>query len=573
MRTLRMAALFALAACMGLLPLAARTKVGETIDVRVGSPHPIGAESWQRELEFPGSTFVKLHLAKLALGPKDLLLVVDGTGKEIYRHEGSLAEGTWIPASLTQVVTLKIQAAKGSNPWGVEIDRVGYGFAPLAEAAAVPESICGNNDMQDAACYASDAGKTQAGEAVGRMLFQEGGGWYLCTGFLVSRYNHFLTCNHCISDQSGANTLEVWWMYQRPACGSGTAAYDSTSDGAYLVTTNYDLDYSLLAFSNDDPAQRYGYLTLSGAVPTVGETMWIAGYPGGQPKQFTVNSDMDGGLAKVDAVGLTGNVPGSDIGYYADTEGGSSGSPVMDDATNRVIALHHFGIAGSTCTSTDMNQGVEMAQILPEIQSYISQPSFGVTASASVDQGEAPLTVDFTAQPEQGTAPYTYDWDFGDGSAHASGPAVSHTYTQAGSFAVILTASDGQGLTATDNHLVITVSSPVIPPTIQSVHRLHEPFRLKVVGTLFQSGAKVLIDGVATPETTFKDAQKLIAKKGRALKAMLPRGQVVSIQVRNPDGGLSAPFSFKRPKYPADDPPALLTGKPKGGPPLRPENP
>ncbi len=458
MRTLRMAALFALAACVGLLPLAARTKVGETIDVRVGSPHPIQAESWQRELEFPGSTFVKLHLAKLALGPKDVLLVMDGTGKEIYRHEGSLTEGTWTPASLTQVVTLEIRAAKGSSPWGVEIDRVGFGFAPLAEAAKTPESICGSNDMQDAACYAGDAGKTQAGEAVGRMLFQEGGAWYLCTGFLVSDHNHFLTCNHCISDQSVANSLEVWWKYQTPACGSGTAAYDSTSGGAHLVTTNYDLDYSLLVFSNDDPAQRYGFLTLSGAVPTVGETMWIAGHPGGQPKQFSVNSDMDGGLAKVDGVGLAGNVPGTDIGYYADTEGGSSGSPVMDDATNQVIALHHFGIAGSTCTSTDMNQGVEMAQILPEIQSYLTTP----------------------------------------------------------------------------------------PPTITAVKKMTYPFRLKVLGTLFQDGAKVLIGGSEVPQTTYKNAETLVAKKGSALKTMVPKGQTISIQVQNPDGGISAPFSYQR---------------------------
>lgn len=546
MRTLRMAALFALAACVGLLPLAARTKVGETIDVRVGSPHPIQAESWQRELEFPGSTFVKLHLAKLALGPKDVLLVMDGTGKEIYHHEGSLTEGTWTPASLTQVVTLEIRTAKGSSPWGVEIDRVGFGFAPLAEAAKTPESICGSNDMQDAACYAGDAGKTQAGEAVGRMLFQEGGAWYLCTGFLVSDHNHFLTCNHCISDQSGASSLEVWWKYQTPACGSGTAAYDSTSNGAYLVTTNYDLDYSLLAFSNDDPAQRYGFLTLSGAVPTVGENMWIAGHPGGQPKQFSVNSDMDGGLAKVDAVGLAGNVPGTDIGYYADTEGGSSGSPVMDDATNQVIALHHFGIAGSTCTSTDMNQGVEMAQILPEIQSYISQPYFGVSASASVGQGDVPLTVDFTAQPIQGTAPYAYDWDFGDGSAHGSGPAVSHTYTAAGYFTVVLTATDGSGASATDNHLLIVARSTVTPPTVSGVKKMQNPFRLKVLGTLFQSGAKVLIGGSEVPQTTYKNAETLVAKKGSALKAMVPKGQAISIQVQNPDGGISAPFSYQR---------------------------
>jgi len=39
----------------------------------------------------------------------------------------------------------------------------------------------------------------------------------------------------------------------------------------------------------------------------------------------------------------TGYAAGSDVSYYCDTEGGSSGSPVLSRATNRVVALHHFG--------------------------------------------------------------------------------------------------------------------------------------------------------------------------------------------------------------------------------------
>jgi V8-like Glu-specific endopeptidase len=33
----------------------------------------------------------------------------------------------------------------------------------------------------------------------------------------------------------------------------------------------------------------------------------------------------------------------TDVSYHCDTEGGSSGSPVISRETNRVIALHHFG--------------------------------------------------------------------------------------------------------------------------------------------------------------------------------------------------------------------------------------
>jgi PKD repeat protein len=38
----------------------------------------------------------------------------------------------------------------------------------------------------------------------------------------------------------------------------------------------------------------------------------------------------------------------------------------------------------------------------------------------------------------------SYTWDFGDGTS-GSGQAVIHTYTQAGSYTVTLTASNSQG--------------------------------------------------------------------------------------------------------------------------------
>ena len=39
----------------------------------------------------------------------------------------------------------------------------------------------------------------------------------------------------------------------------------------------------------------------------------------------------------------------------------------------------------------------------------------------------------------------TYNWDFGDGSAPASGVSATHTYTQAGTFTATLQVSDGNG--------------------------------------------------------------------------------------------------------------------------------
>jgi alpha-tubulin suppressor-like RCC1 family protein/PKD repeat protein len=83
------------------------------------------------------------------------------------------------------------------------------------------------------------------------------------------------------------------------------------------------------------------------------------------------------------------------------------------------------------------------------------------TASAAPPSGAAPLTVSFTATASAvgGCTPaFVYDWDFGDGSAHASDVAPSHTYPLAGSYTWTLTTS-AMGLTCSKTGTV-TVQTP-----------------------------------------------------------------------------------------------------------------
>src|SRR5439155_16657761 len=56
--------------------------------------------------------------------------------------------------------------------------------------------------------------------------------------------------------------------------------------------------------------------------------------------------------------------------------------------------------------------------------------------------------VTFTAAATGGTGPYTYDGDFGDGSA-ATGTSLGHLYTKAGNYTVVLTTTDSLGKTTT----------------------------------------------------------------------------------------------------------------------------
>jgi hypothetical protein len=364
-----------LSAACGLSPWA-RLKVGDSLEARIESPHPIRGAMWSQEIVLAGATFLKLHLGTLDLGPEDLFLLHDGAGGSVFSHVGPL-EARWLPSVDGERAVLEIWPGEGSMPWGLVVDALARGTREIRDEAADldPESICGSNDSRDPACYG--ASLRTAGDAVGWMLFEDdGGGWYLCTGSLVSPYEHFLTNNHCVDSESEANSLEVRWRYQYSGCGTGGVATDTVTDGARFVATNQKLDYSLLYFDADAPAARYGHLTLGASTPAVGTRIWIPQHPGGNPKRFAVASDLDaGGNATIQAVGLKGNGKGTDVGYFADTEGGSSGSPVLTySEPYQVVALHHFGTGGAACGSSAMNQGVDIGKIAPEVTPYLEAP-------------------------------------------------------------------------------------------------------------------------------------------------------------------------------------------------------
>ena len=64
------------------------------------------------------------------------------------------------------------------------------------------------------------------------------------------------------------------------------------------------------------------------------------------------------------------------------------------------------------------------------------------SATASPTTGNAPLTVSFGGSATGGLAPYSYSWNFGDGSAASTTQNPSHTYTSAGTYTATLTVTD-----------------------------------------------------------------------------------------------------------------------------------
>ncbi len=74
-----------------------------------------------------------------------------------------------------------------------------------------------------------------------------------------------------------------------------------------------------------------------------------------------------------------------------------------------------------------------------------------VIAEAEPDEGAPPLKVQFTASVEEESGgPYSFSWDFGDGSPKVTDQNPVHTYEKVGEYTATLTVTDQKSHKGTD---------------------------------------------------------------------------------------------------------------------------
>jgi PKD repeat protein len=157
------------------------------------------------------------------------------------------------------------------------------------------------------------------------------------------------------------------------------------------------------------------------------------------------------------------------------------------------------------------------------------------SASAAPTSGSAPLVVTFTgsASITGGCTPtLTYDWNFGDGSAHATTAGATHTYAAGGPYTWTFTASAG-GLTCTKTGTVTAVN----PPVITLLKKVAPPFKIVATGSNLQNGIKVYINDTEWTSVVWKNVGKIQITGGASLKSAVPKGVPKTFRFVNPDGG------------------------------------
>lgn len=311
---------------------------------------------FQKQFSSKNSGYVKLYFQNFDLAPGDYVEItgVNNNEKIVYGEKGKIIDSDlnmisnfWSQVLFDDTVEVKLYSfGKVGNYKGFEISKVAYGYsnARLAEIfdknkSIQQKSICASDNKEQIACY----GGTQMFEkakAVCRLIIN---GISSCTGWLLGSEGHLMTNNHCIGNASSAQNTDYVFNFQNTNCAGTTAATSNVvSSTATFVKTSSSLDYTLVKLPTN-PTSTYGYLSLSSAATSAGDRIYIPQHPGGRRKEISVKTDTDatsGGFSRVSQSTLAG---GRQVTYFADTEGGSSGSPVLDFNTNLVVAIHNTG--------------------------------------------------------------------------------------------------------------------------------------------------------------------------------------------------------------------------------------
>jgi V8-like Glu-specific endopeptidase len=354
--------------------LAWASSVAVAQPIKVADEHPLSitapdadsglsGDAWRATIQHPGSSYIALHFVDFDLAEGDVLSVADADGGQHYTmtHRGKMDAGTfWAQHIKGDTVVLSLIVG-GESDSHFGLDRYAAGYPGIALEPLLPrsEAICGDDDRQNAACYRdSHATEYEHARAVARLVTR---GTEMCTGWLASDENHLITNEHCIASASDALNTDFEFMAEAPSCGSENCRLCHPGDvysGATMLRTNANLDYTIVQIDSGDPAASHGYLEIDPRSALPGEQIYIPQHPNGRAKEFGIASSSSGddGLCRIASTSEPPCIGTGyqDVSYFCDTEGGSSGSPVLSASDHKVIALHHCASCQNQAVPIDL---------------------------------------------------------------------------------------------------------------------------------------------------------------------------------------------------------------------------
>ncbi len=294
----------------------------------------------------PGSLRTRLHFQSMSLPTGARVFVYSMSDPDEfygpYEGRGASDDGTfWTPPLTGEGVVIEYFTPAGLT----------FGDLPfrISEVSHNYKDLPRSTDSAGACNLEVPAEWGNVAKSVGLLDFMTGGFEALCTGTLLSDSDlnsdhQVLTANHCISTQSEAQSVTVYWNYN-----SGDVPPGGTpiTQGADLLVTGTASDFTLLRLTGSLP----GGLFFSGwdANPVVASTS-VTGihHPQASHKRIsfgTTNSDCAAGLPGPCAnfTGVTWN--------QGTTEPGSSGSGLWTGTSANAMLVGTLTGGFASCNS------------------------------------------------------------------------------------------------------------------------------------------------------------------------------------------------------------------------------
>lgn len=266
--------------------------------------------------------------------------------------------------------------------------------APAEEPAFEP--VVGDQDALELVVNSEDnfldvdmlAGAIYSAQAVGRI--ERPSGRALGTGFLIGS-DLVLTNYHVLKSKEMLDSAVIRFDYQTTADGATTPgrAYEFLPD-LYVSSPDTELDFALVRVKGEPLGERKmeaedeglgylellrrgrhrGYLLLAPRAIAERERVNIIQHPQGNPQKVVLTQNY-----------VLSDMMPTRVHYLADTQPGSSGSPVFS-SNWEVIALHHSGGAHPPIQASSslqkllkgvykFNEGIPMRAIMPKIERYL----------------------------------------------------------------------------------------------------------------------------------------------------------------------------------------------------------
>tara|TARA_Y100000588_G_scaffold375019_1_gene450878 strand:+ start:8240 stop:10669 length:2430 start_codon:yes stop_codon:yes gene_type:complete len=238
------------------------------------------------------------------------------------------------------------------------------------------------------------------------------GGSRLCTGSIINNgaqdlTPYFLTANHCLG---GNNSWIFMFNYESPVCTNQNGPTNMTVSGSTLLENSSTSDFALLLLNETPPESynvHYAGWDVSGSTPNIPVGIH---HPSGDIKKISFDYD------NASNSGSYWDVDSWDDGT---TEPGSSGSPLFDGLTHRIIGQLYGGVASCTNFGYDTYGKTSVSWGLG-LNNYLDPYNVGLTYLDGIDAIDLP-------DPALSYSDFDLIFDLEEGDSDISSFEISNT--------------------------------------------------------------------------------------------------------------------------------------------------